>query len=322
MVQMLTNPHDRFFRHALARQEVVTDFLRNYLPPEAAAQIDLDMVQPTPDTFIDENLQAHYSDLVFAVQLIDQRPAVVYVLFEHKSYPDIDTAFQLLRYMVRIWERWRKESSGLLPIIPLVVYHGQQEWRVPPNLGGLYDGPADLLSYFPDFRYWLVDLSTFSDAEIRGEAMLRLTLLAMKHIRDQEALERVPQIFDLMEKLAMTESTAEFVAAVLRYLVTGSDTITESDLRQAMEKHWPAGVTIMTTIADNWVQQGIQQGIQQGRRQGLIDAISLGIRLRFGSDGLWLLPEVRRVEDIEILESIYDSIETVKTPDELRRIYA
>lgn len=66
----------------------------------------------------------------------------------------------------------------------------------------------------------------------------------------------------------------------------------------------------------------MQQGMQQGRRQGLIDAISLGVRLRFGSDGLWLLPEIRRIEEIAILESIYDSVETVKTPDELRRIYA
>jgi predicted transposase/invertase (TIGR01784 family) len=116
MAQPLTNPHDRFFRHALARQEVVTDFLRNYLPPDAAALINLDLVQPAPDTFVDESLQAHYSDLVFTVQLIDKRPAVVYVLFEHKSYPDVNTPFQLLRYMVRIWERWQKEPGSLLPI--------------------------------------------------------------------------------------------------------------------------------------------------------------------------------------------------------------
>ncbi len=78
----------------------------------------------------------------------------------------------------------------------------------------------------------------------------------------------------------------------------------------------------MATIADNWVRQGIQQGLQLGRRQGLLDAISLGVRLKFGSDGLWLLPEMRRIEDVEILEAIYDSIEVVKTPDELRRLYA
>jgi predicted transposase/invertase (TIGR01784 family) len=271
-------------------------------------------------------LQAHYSDLLFAVRLNDNRPAAVYVLFEHKSYPDVRVAFQLLRYMVRIWERWPKQSGALQPIIPLVVYHGQWEWRTPINLAGMYDGPVDLSDYFPGFRYWLVDLSKFRDAEIRGEAMLRLALLAIKYIRDQQALEQMPEIFDLMEKLAMTESTAEFVATVLRYFITGSDTITEADLRQTMEKHWPEGVMLMSTIAERWVEQGMQkglsQGLSQGRREGLLDAIQLGLRLRFGSDGMRLMPEIFGIQDLAILRTIYGSIETAKTPDELRLLYA
>lgn len=342
MAQTLSNPHDRFFRQTLSRQDVATDFLRHYLPPEAAALVNLSSVEPMADTFIDGGLQAHYSDLLFAVRLNDNRPAAVYVLFEHKSYPDVRVAFQLLRYMVRIWERWPKPSGGLQPIIPLVVYHGQWEWRTPINLAGMYDGPADLLSYFPDFRYCLVDLSKFSDADIRGEAMLRLALLAMKHIRDRQALEQVPEIFDLMEKLSQTESTAEFVATVLRYFITGSDTMTEADLRQSMEKHWPEGVTVMSTIAERWIEQGVQkgigigvqqgmqqginqglqQGIAQGRREGILSAIELGLKLRFGSEGLFLLPEIYGIQDDVILRTIYSSIETAKSPDDLRRIYA
>lgn len=326
MAEPLSNPHDRFFRQVLSRQDVAADFLRHYLPPEAAALVNLSSVEPMADTFIDETLQAHYSDLLFAVRLNDNRPAAVYMLFEHKSYPDVRVAFQLLRYMVRIWERWPKASGGLQPIIPLVVYHGQPEWRTPINLAGMYDGPGDLLAYFPDFRYWLVDLSQFSDAEIRGEAMLRLALLAMKHIHDQSALEQVPEIFDLMERLAMMESTAEFVATVLRYFISASETITESNLQQAMEQHWPEGVTVMSTIAERWVEQGIQkglsQGLSQGRREGLLDAIQLGLRLRFGSEGMRLMPEIYRIQDDTILRTIYGSIETVKTPDELRMLYA
>jgi len=53
------------------------------------------------------------------------------VLFEHKSGPEGLTAFQLLRYMVRIWEDFVKGHPGakLLPaIVPVVVHHGEGGW--------------------------------------------------------------------------------------------------------------------------------------------------------------------------------------------------
>ena len=42
-------------------------------------------------------------------------------LFEHKSYASEDIAFQLLKYMIEIWEaKIKKEGTNELPIIILV----------------------------------------------------------------------------------------------------------------------------------------------------------------------------------------------------------
>ena len=70
------------------------------------------------------------------------------------------------------------------------------------------------------------------------------------------------------------------------------------------------------------LSQGLSQGLNQGRREGLLDAIQLGLRLRFGSDGMRLMPEIFGIQDLAILRTIYGSIETAKTPDELRMLYA
>ena len=69
------------------------------------------------------------------------------------------------------------------------------------------------------------------------------------------------------------------------------------------------------------IQQGIQEGIQEGIQQGLIGAIKLGLELKFGSEGLEILPEITPIRDLELLETIKEGIKTANTLAELRTIY-
>jgi len=127
------NLHDEFFKYTLGRAETARDFLSHYLPVEAAAQLDLATLELAPGSFVDARLRAHFSDLLYKVKLRDGRDAHVYMLFEHKSYPEPQIAFQLLKYMVRIWERAVRDKRVLAPIVPVVVYHGSERWRIGCN---------------------------------------------------------------------------------------------------------------------------------------------------------------------------------------------
>ena len=62
-------------------------------------------------------------------------------------------------------------------------------------------------------------------------------------------------------------------------------------------------------------------GIQKGIRQGLLKGIALGLRLKFGSEGLGILPEISELQDVNLLEAILSRLETVSTLDELRLLY-
>ncbi|MBD2776081.1 hypothetical protein ICL16_29485 [Iningainema sp. BLCCT55] len=81
---------------------------------------------------------------------------------------------------------------------------------------------------------------------------------------------------------------------------------------------------------------------RSGIRQGLLKGIELGLKLKFGSEGLGILPEISVIEDINLLQAILEGLslipeisyiqdleqlrailaglETVSTVEELRQI--
>ena len=60
----LENPHDRFFKDVFSKREAARDFLINYLPREVTALIDLEFLEISKDSFVDEELQEHFCDIL------------------------------------------------------------------------------------------------------------------------------------------------------------------------------------------------------------------------------------------------------------------
>jgi len=79
----ITNPHDRFFRESLGRTESAKEFVRHYLPAHVVAHLQIDTLEVWRDTFVDERLRAHFSDLVFRLEQVGGGAAYIYLLFEH-----------------------------------------------------------------------------------------------------------------------------------------------------------------------------------------------------------------------------------------------
>jgi len=115
----ITNPHDRFFKEVLSREEVARDFMIHYLPSDVVALFDMSSVEIRKDSFVEKGLKEYFSDLLYCVDTKDGGSSYVYVLFEHKSYPERLISLHLLRYMARIWEQAVKlgESKPLPPVI-------------------------------------------------------------------------------------------------------------------------------------------------------------------------------------------------------------
>lgn len=94
--------HNSFFKVTFQSRENVIDFLKHRLPSELLKDISLDTLEIAKDSFIDPNYRDIQSDMLFKVSIAGKE-SYIYLLLEHKSYPDRMTAFQLLKYIVGIW---------------------------------------------------------------------------------------------------------------------------------------------------------------------------------------------------------------------------
>ena len=273
MTDELTNPHDRFFKDLFSRQEAARDFLKHYLPPQVAAALDPDRLEIRKDSFIDPALQEHFSDLLYRVGLVGGGESYVYVLFEHKSYPDPRIAWQLLRYMVRIWEQADKQADALLPIVPLVVYHGRQRWQVARQFSALFALPAVLQPYLPQFRYHLADLSAYSDEEIKARVeravILQIGLLSLKYIYAEDVGTQLEKVIRLAQALLDQPTALDYIRTILRYAAAGADKLSEEELKTIVVKLIEEGDKLMPTLAEQWLEQGEAIGLQKGREEGL-----------------------------------------------------
>lgn len=323
----IDRPHDRFFRERMSHRETARDFLENYLPEEVRDHLDLETLRLEPGTFVDAGLREHRSDLLYRVRRADGGGCVfVYMVLEHKSRPDPLVSLQLLRYQTRIHARQaRREGLPLSPIVPIVLYHGRTRWRVPETFGGLVKAPNPLRSGGLDFRYRLVDISRYSDEEIRGATLLRVTLLALRHVFDPDLRRRAPAILGLLRDVLDTRTGIDALRVVLQYLGEAAGRLGPSALRRVVSEAFPAeGERIMKTLHGEWIEKGrrrgLEQGLEQGRREGAISVAQRHVlevlELRFGELPAFVGGTVRDVEDLSALEALLRRAVTANSLDD------
>jgi len=321
------NPHDKVLKEAYSDLKNARSLLYHSLPDKVLKQVDLNTLEISKDSFIEKELAEYYSDMLYRVMLRDGSQGFIYVLFEHKSYFDRFVHLQLLEYMVKIWRLYIKqqeEKPYYLPIvIPLLVCHARKEWPDDTvRLASLLSGPVeDLTAYIPDFGLELYDLHRFTDEQIKGTIISRVVLLLLKHIRDPDLQQKLPDILSLLKTLLTEKETGlEWIEVVIRYIVSVRD---EEDLsakniveiaEQAISKE--TGEYVMTLL-EKLRKEGEERGKQEGKQEGFKEAIEMGITLKFPGEIEAVMAEVNKIDDPETLKEITKTIYTANDISEI-----
>ena len=60
---------------------------------------------------------------------------------------------------------------------------------------------------------------------------------------------------------------------------------------------------------------------EEGLLEGILQGIETCLRMKFGAEGLDLMPELREIQDHKLLRKLLNAIETAASPDDLRRVW-
>ena len=281
------NLHDKFFRETFAEPSMMTEFLRNYLPSEFAAMLDWQRLEISKDTFVDEDLSEHFSDLLCQIGIKGGQAVFVYVLVEHKSSPAPWVALQLLRYMLKIWAQVPLRRSTYLPVIfPLVFYHGKRRWNVARHFNALFDPQVleRVNQFVPDFEYFLCDLSLNSATTIQGDNSLQAALKTLRSVFDDVTVEWLAR---LMKLLTEDETKWQQLIATMNYLAKAGK-IEEDDMHQALKEARVSkrkAAEFKRTFLDDWFDQGRVKGREEGLVEGVFKVALQLLERKFGTLG-------------------------------------
>ena len=279
--------HDKLFKQIEQVKENAIDFIRGTFPADIVAELNLDSLTQDSASYVDERFSEHFSDLIYNCKLKNRpkQEVKITLLFEHKSYPPKHIHFQLLRYMLNIWEKQDKNKIPLTLVIPAVFYHGQKEWEIQPMktyFGS--EGENSVFSKFiPDFDYILSDLHHYTDEDIQDKFFERdinkALMMLFKYVFDAKGLkDHLKHIFVLLKKRFGDEKSKSAMLALLTYLYYNLEEMDSTEFFDKVATISVEAKEVSMTLAAQLIDRGKQEGIQEGLQEGLQKGIQKGIQ--------------------------------------------
>jgi predicted transposase YdaD len=218
-----------------------------------------------------------------------------------------------LRYTNRMPRRMRAyaalaEERYNLPVYPVLINILQPTPGV--AIANRYESQVLELKTFQEYRIinlWQVD------AEVVFQQPLPSLLPFVPILRgggEVSVVQQAVQVLRANEQLSELEPLLAFFATF----------VLETPLVQQILR-WDMAILRESPWYQEILKEGEQRGEQRGLRQGLLSGIELALELKFGAEGLELMPEISQIQDVGVLRAIQEGLRTINSLDELREIY-
>ena len=257
----------------------------------------------------DAELGRRFADKLVKLYRTNGEENWILVHVEVQSQEEDDFPKRIFSYNYRIFDRYDREVASLA-----ILGDERANWR-PEQYG------YQLFGCSVDFRFPVVKLVDYQQRLSELEASTNpFATVVMAHLAALETSGDRPK--RLRQKLALVRrlysmgferSEVLNLFAFIDWMLTLPLDL-ETEFKRSVEQ-------LEAEQRMQYITSFERIGIEKGKQSVLIKAISLGVKLKFGDRGQNLLPEIESISDVDLLETILETIDTANTVEELRQVY-
>lgn len=277
----LTKKHDPLARKFLTDITVAKEFLIVHLASEILARVNLDSLQIESGSYIEEDLAAYYSDLVYRLELKEKKGSIyIYTLVEHQSKAEKLMPLRILKYQLAIIQNHLDKYKGEteLPIVvSLVFYNGADSpYPYPLDIANLF---ADIEAYkqVPLGTFKLVDLTVTEDDKLLQHGKLALLEILLKHIRERDFTNAISLIIQALKVSLTSEISNSLLNSAFSYLMSAKETEEIKQLIEQINIEIPDLKENIMTYAEELIQKGKQEGEQKAQLEIALKMLKRGL---------------------------------------------
>ncbi|HIE03079.1 MAG TPA: transposase [Thiotrichaceae bacterium] len=300
--------HDNSYKQLFSHPRMVKDLLQGFIPQKWVTQLDFRTLSKVSGHYVSEDLRDREDDIVWKVRRYSQKDEwlYIYLLIEFQSSVDPFMAVRLMVYIGLLYQDLIKteeiSSSQLLPpVLPLVLYNGEDRWYADREISELIAPfPAELEKHCPHLEYLVMDeRHDYSDEQLGSQ----LNNLAAN-------------LFQL-EKSRTKSETQQALSLLIKWLKQAPPSLRVAFKtwlkRVKLPRHLPGVVlpefinlqeieTMLATSTDNWLEESKKEGRKEGRKEGKAQFLMSLLEDKFGPLNHEIKATILRLTEAGLLE--------------------
>jgi len=300
--------HDHSYKHLFSHARMVEDLLKGFVREDWVDNLDFASLEKVNGSYVSDDLREREDDIIWRIKW-GRDWLYVYILLEFQSTVDQWMAVRIMTYIGLLYQNLIRagqlnKNSLLPPVLPVVLYNGEQQWTAATDIAQLVqDVPGGLSRYRPRLQYLLLAEREYNDGQdLRDLNNLVAALFRLESSKNPQQLLDV--VILLLQWLAGPEQdTLRRAFTVWFSRVLFPNRIAETNKPSIEELDEVK--TMLAERVKEWNRESMERGIQKGMQKGIQKgALNLLIRLletKFGPIGPEVMKRLEQADEQQLL---------------------